>query len=58
MATTEKKQLCDNARKIQDILAQGYYIATWPNSEGKDCYYLVPNGKQPHEGSYLSAKTK
>lgn len=49
-----KKRLCEDARKIQSILSRGQYkIKKWPNTDGKDNYYLVPIGKQPWEGVYI-----
>lgn len=50
------RELCDNARKIQNILGLGYHLAVWPNSAGKDCYWLVPDGGQPYEGVYIAVK--
>lgn len=54
----ENKQLCEDARKIQNILAKGgYSIRKWMTG-GKDSkynYYLVPNGKNPWEGVYIGA---
>lgn len=49
----ENSQLCEDARKIQTILAKGYSIKVWPNAQGKNNYYLVPDGKNPWEGAYI-----
>ena len=51
-------QLCEDARKIQDILAKGNYtIRKWfmggNQKHPKYNYYLVPNGKDPWEGVYI-----
>ena len=54
----DNKELCSNARKIQDILAKGYHIAEWFNAAGGVMYYLVEDGKSPWEGAYISAKNK
>lgn len=52
-----KKRLCEDARKIQDILAKGNYtIRKWLGGTQKKPtynYYLVSNGKQPWEGVYI-----
>ena len=49
-------EITRDASVIQKILSKGYYIAQWPNSEGRINYYLVENGKLPHTGAYISAK--
>ena len=54
----KNKQLCEDAAKIQSILSKGgYEIRKWYGGTGKDIkynLYLVPEGKQPWEGVYIS----
>ena len=54
----QNRQLCEDARKIQDILTKrGYSIKKWMagGNEKKPKYnlYLVPEGKNPWEGVYI-----
>lgn len=56
--SNSNRQLCEDARKIQDILAKGNYtIKKWfiggNQKQPKYNYYLVPNDKQPWEGVYI-----
>ena len=59
MDKTERKDLCQAADKIQDILIRkNLELVIWPNVQGDKCIWVIKKGGNPWEGARVATLKK
>ena len=59
MANIDKKEICQAAKQIQDILERkNLELVVWPNVQQEECIWVIQKGKNPWEGAKVATLKK